>query len=544
MKHRSVSFPFLIILLLADVARSNTNNTLQPRHHCIPKSAESFIQCPAEEKKWGGPGKYCGSTRGGAVFWADSSSPISSAANSVLNDRDVRAVRDVHETIEFVVSEARRSRAALYLKRNCSDFFDPRGEYLRGSDENNHITKEQQQFVTAGFAFARRMQLNYPVSHCFSMVKAAVDSKVSLDLFATLARFSSVLEKTGKALYERVHAKETAKTFFEKLLGCWPHFYSGMDNSETKTDLFRCRVLTTAGIRHKNGQFAIPIDYTDAPHSASPPEHMRLFIGESWYLDNTGTIRSHADPAFRRGQNRTIVRNTTTTFSTWGGRREMARFFLLPTRSGPAIRHVLNKLTKIVDNVRDSLYASNVAIMVLPAIFVFIPISFIEFVGKRSLFINIIFSDVIPVLSLAIKGGELIYRGSRSHTGCVAYTLGAENGRNELAIVELWCAKCEMYPNIVKKGIAFLVGAILLMILGIWIELVAYRSLRRRIKHMEDIVQEEKPAVWWQRQALRQYVRKRQSTCSNCTLQDSLSASLRSDYSISEPNESNELLGR
>jgi len=281
-----------------------------------------------------------------------------------------------------------------------------------------------------------------------------------------------------------------------------------MDNSETKTDLFRCRVLTTAGIRHKNGQFAIPIDYTDAPHSASPPEHMRLFIGESWYLDNTGTIRSHADPAFRRGQNRTIVRNTTTTFSTWGGRREMARFFLLPTRSGPAIRHVLNKLTKIVDNVRDSLYASNVAIMVLPAIFVFIPISF------------------------------------RSHTGCVAYTLGAENGRNELAIVELWCAKCEMYPNIVKKGIAFLVGAILLMILGIWIELVAYRSLRRRIKHMEDIVQEEKPAVWWQRQALRQYVRKRQSTCSNCTLQDSLSASLRSDYSISEPNESNELLGR
>lgn len=528
-----LSFVFASI---AVAVASGSNFSIQPHHECIPNSASSIIQCPDKDEQ---PAVYCGSTRRGAVFWASSSAPIAAAANSVLTKRDLRDVRDVYATIEYVASEARRSRGALYLKRNCSNFFQQQDEWQRGSDEAHYVTNEQRTWVTSVFAFTNRMGLAYPNSHCFSEFKAAVDDKLSVSMFETLARFSGVLEKTGHELYRRVRRKR--QTFFEKLVACWPKLYSNMD-SRTQTNLFNCRVLTAAGIRRKSGQFSIPITYTNDRHDASPPEYMRLDVGEEWSLSPAGRIRVLKEPTFRRGNSSYTIRDTTTTLSTWGGTREMGHFFRVNTRKGPAMRHVLQKSNKVVQNVQDSIAISNVAILILPAVLTLLPISFMEYVSTRALLVNIVFTDIIPVLPLAVKGIELIDSGRKFHTGCTAYTIGTENRASELAVVEIWCAKCAMYPKIMKKGVAFLASAIAVMILGIWIELTAYRLLRRRIEHL-DIIQAKQQPVWWQRPAMRQYVRKRQPTCSECTYQDSLSVSIASWRSESEPN-SKESWGR
>lgn len=467
-------------------------------HRCIPKSAASSLNCTG----WSNDVEsYCGSTRNEHVFWASSSSAIAAVANSALDTLEIQVVGDMLGKIDYVAKEARRTRASLFIEGNCTNFWrKSKWRWLYMS--SNHY-----KWARGAYASATRSGLSLAPSNCFTQFKSEVDSTLSDELFATMDGFMKVLLKTAEVLHEKTLR---GNTYFDQLVRCWPKLYYARDGT-TSVYPFNCRVMTVAGIR-RDGTFAIPISFTNAAHNDSTPENMRLNVGEQWSLDGTGKkIRAHDQLAYRRRDKSSIIENTTTLFSAWGGSTVVSNFLLIPTSDGPAMRHVLRKSEKIIRNVLDSIATSNVAILVLPATFALVPISVIEYLSRSSLCITIVFTDILPVLPLAIKGVELLTSGRKSHTGCVANTVGTENSADELAAVELWCARCAMDPKVFYYGVAFFSVAVIFIVTGIAVELCTYRSLRRRIKHIED---SREDAAWWQRTALRQYQRRRHSTCS------------------------------
>lgn len=336
-------------------------------------------------------------------------------------------------------------------------------------------------------------------------------------MFETMASFSRVLNKTSKALVER---SQLGSSFFDKLVKCWSTLNSHMDGL-TQTNLFDCRVMAVAGIRRDDGIYTIPIAYTNEPHHVAPAEGERLYVVEEWSVGEEDKIRTHRLPSFRRGDNSSVVNETTTSFSTWGGRTQISHFMYIPTNDGPAMREVKRAAEKIIQNVWDSIAKSNLAILILPAALTLIPISCVEYVAATTLAANIFFTDFIPVLPLAIKGVELVISGRKAHTGCVAYTVGTENPSEQLATVEVWCAQCKMNRKITRYGIVLFTAAVGFMVLGISIELATYRSLRNRIK---DLNERQEPPLWWQRPALRQYVSRRRAACTECACSESLSS--------------------
>jgi len=465
------SLYFIVVLLLnsSRIAVFAEENAVQRRHKCIPKSAASTIKCVG----WAtDANSYCGSTRNEHVFSASDNSPMAATANNVLDETGFQVLRDVIGTIDSVATDARRTRDSLFRKRNCTNFWDRRDQWLRGpqsrdgSHEGKYVSKDQEQWVRAAIIDAHRSNISTPTSNCFELVTYPVDSQSSEQIFAKIDRFMSIMRKFAKSLHE--HTRE-GNTFFDKVVRCWPKLYNSNDGRASKYP-FNCRVTTVAGIR-RNGAFHLPIGLTNVGQNDSVATYMRLIVVEHWTLNSTGKITADIEPAFRRGDNTSAIKNTTTTLRAWGGPSAPSHFLGIPDTELPAMKHVLKKSEAIARNVLDSITASNTAILVLPAALAFIPVSVIEYLSRSSLCITILFTDIIPVLPLAIKGIELLISGRKPHTGCAANTVGTENSADELAVVELWCAKCDMDPTIFYYGVAFFSIAVLLMVLGIFLEL-------------------------------------------------------------------------
>lgn len=226
-----------------------------------------------------------------------------------------------------------------------------------------------------------------------------------------------VIRRTAEVLHERTRE---GKTFFDKFIGCWPNLYNAR-NGQTSVYPYKSRVMAVAGIR-RNGAFHLPIGFTNAADNDSVPENMRLFVGRHRRFNASGNIKAAKQLAYRRGDDSSIIENTTTLFYAWGGPSIVSHFRIIPTSDGPAMRHVLKESEKITRDALDSITASNVAILVLP-------VSVIEYLSRSSLYITIIFTDIIPVLPLAITGVELLNFGRKSHSGCVANTVGTEKNR-------------------------------------------------------------------------------------------------------------------
>lgn len=144
-----------------------------------------------------------------------------------------------------------------------------------------------------------------------------------------------------------------------------------------------------------------------------------------------------------------------------------------------ALSRAVREAEGATDRARDALTTSNIAILVLPMVMNLVPVAFVADLSHKGMIIYILFTDLISTVPFLLKGVELFNLGSRRRTYATAFFAGNET----IAQIELWSASCESKERFWRIGLAFIIAAILAMILGVLLEVWATRFMRRRKEH-------------------------------------------------------------
>ena len=101
-------------------------------------------------------------------------------------------------------------------------------------------------------------------------------------------------------------------------------------------------------------------------------------------------------------------------------------------------------------------------------------------------------ADIVAVLPLLIRGIEMLYLSTKTHTACTAWSVGVEG--DGLAAIELWCVGCIDHRFFQTHGIVFIVASVVFMILGVLGEILVLRFYSRNPSKKEKIFEK-----WWDR---------------------------------------------
>lgn len=176
----------------------------------------------------------------------------------------------------------------------------------------------------------------------------------------------------------------------------------------------------------------------------------------------------------------------TAAYETYEGKTQPTHFQTTLWEENPAIVKSLERGGLQKELVRDATSISNAAILIVPALLAFLPISLFHEVGLGTALFYAVATDIISVTPLLIKGIELIYFGNQKQWATQSYVYGL-NDRSKDGVVELWTAKCSMNPRITRIGTAFLTVSLIIMILGIISEIVFSYVLHREKSDWEEV---------------------------------------------------------
>lgn len=116
----------------------------------------------------------------------------------------------------------------------------------------------------------------------------------------------------------------------------------------------------------------------------------------------------------------------------------------------------------------DSDIASNLAILILPTFLALVPLSLFQDVGTGVTVVYVLFTDVISVLPIGIKGVELLELATHEHYSRSGYVYGSD--QSPILAVEMWVSLCRLRPFVRIRGIILLVIAGVATFAGIVLE--------------------------------------------------------------------------
>lgn len=125
----------------------------------------------------------------------------------------------------------------------------------------------------------------------------------------------------------------------------------------------------------------------------------------------------------------------------------------------------------------DSDIASNLAILILPTFLALVPLSLFQDVGTGVTVIYVLFTDVISVLPVGIKGVELLELATHVYYSRSAYVYGS--AQSPILAVEMWVSSCRLRPFVRIRGIILLVIAGVATIGGIVLEFVVKAKVEK-----------------------------------------------------------------
>lgn len=131
----------------------------------------------------------------------------------------------------------------------------------------------------------------------------------------------------------------------------------------------------------------------------------------------------------------------------------------------------------------DSDTASNIAILLLPVGLALLPLSLFQDVGTGVTLLYVLFTDIISVLPVAIKGVELIELAAHEHNARTAYVYGSY--KSQVVATEMWVSSCKLKDFVRIRGIALLTVAFTSMIVGLILEFV----VRHRLEKYKEVTQ-------------------------------------------------------
>lgn len=293
------------------------------------------------------------------------------------------------------------------------------------------------------------------------------------------------------AVYAAVDAraaalKAAASAVADEVLGNWTRA-DALHNAPYTRLKQRC-VLDAVGAVRVGGEWALLTGVTNAPVDDQLPDFGRQTLAEYLRADEGGVLRARSmrlpvrpegggDVAYEQG--------ATTALASWRGNANPSNFIKTLPAENAAMRAALDAGALDAQQSHDAMTTSGVALLALPALLNAVPVALVASVSARSMVLYAVLSDVVTVIPLAVKGGELVGIARRRRRAVALRLSGAVGGAAaDSAVAELWAAECRAGEDVGRAGWAFLGAAGALLTLGVCGEVLAaawVRSRRRRV---------------------------------------------------------------
>lgn len=169
-----------------------------------------------------------------------------------------------------------------------------------------------------------------------------------------------------------------------------------------------------------------------------------------------------------------------TTLEMWSGRVGSSGIFEMPIEEAPAVILAVEQMDLDVDQARDAVTPSNVAILALPMIINLIPVSLLADVGTFGLLTYTLLTDIVTTVPFIIKGFELIAMGRREYRDHAAWFRGKSS--EQFVLAELWATKCRIL-DVREMGVVFVAVGFAVMLIGVIAEVLARRLRRKWGRH-------------------------------------------------------------
>lgn len=239
-----------------------------------------------------------------------------------------------------------------------------------------------------------------------------------------------------------------------------------------------CEVQTISAYRI-NGTLHMLVDVTNRPVDQFVFDYERQLYME-WIRRDFATSMKMTLPKLipvndthdERGEDE----YSTTILAKWGGKIYLASHGQMTLDKNPAIKEALRQNTVAIDLAEDAITPSNIAILALPLTMNLIPVAFLAELSTFAMLAYIIFTDVFSTLPFLVKGVELINSVDHERRETVAFYLGTK----EFGEIEVWAASCKGEDRFHAIGVAFVVIAIVAIVVGILFEVFATMLMRRR----------------------------------------------------------------
>lgn len=166
----------------------------------------------------------------------------------------------------------------------------------------------------------------------------------------------------------------------------------------------------------------------------------------------------------------------TTSHSVQAGAATISAFYDMRYDANRALTGALKGTELAVDDASDALTPSNIAILALPLIMMFVPVAFIADVGGALSFLYVFFTDFMSAVPFIIKGVELVTTGTANTINSETWILGDK----DLKAAESWVATCRGKNTFLIDGIIFIVVGVGAIIVGCTLEYMARRYMRKK----------------------------------------------------------------
>ena len=242
-----------------------------------------------------------------------------------------------------------------------------------------------------------------------------------------------------------------------------------------RTATSSCRLQLVAGTRVERDWFVL-IQITNVPIRHHAPDYGRQYLEELVRTHVNGTLSWPLRMKLRQIGNGKLGMWHNDTTTSINNRRWTANAGFLgrtPVRQNPAIERALERAEGDARRATDTKTASNTAILLLPLLLNFVPVSFFARVTAVAMLIYMLLSDVLTVLPLLIKGVEMIWISRQRHYAVVTTISSGVVGKSPSSAGEIFAAECRAMDDVLVVGWVFVAVALVFMVGGVALELLA-----------------------------------------------------------------------
>ncbi len=273
-----------------------------------------------------------------------------------------------------------------------------------------------------------------------------------------------------------------------------------------KSSADTCTVHHYAAFRNLNGVWGINTGITnDLIHLYLEDWH-RQYLVEILYVDKKKKkirpvpmmLRMPPKvPYVKDAPLNTTWRKSSTVIITWGGVPTSSLFTpLFNAANNPAVVAAIAKGEHTRQQVEDATTPAGLAILIAPLFFTAIPVAFIAEIETVGILVYTIATDVLTVLPLLIKGIELISYGAIKKEAVRTWVYGGLTS-SEAAALETWYCSCEANDRVVILGRVFIVMAFVFMAVGVGLEIIAAKHMKKNKTIMDFLMPNRKREHAW-----------------------------------------------